>query len=611
MSELVNNYPTHGDEGQKPPDGVQWDGGDQYEAPYVDWLWSQQSKDRDYTNSRLRERTRDLHGNRVFGGGVVTGASTGSTDISVSAVSGGYVDGEKVGAVGSKTFSLSSNSTSSTRTDSVYLNREGQISTTQGSSPPTGSMVLAEVDVAPDNTVAEIRNTGVRHNDTGSVGTFPNDDSSTAGDTLYERPTKELGVYDGQLGYRHLLFADGRTGRRGDQDYGGHDLQNVHTVTDDDANTIYDGGDNHVPIDRLQHNDTTVSSGDYLTGGGQVELGQSATLNVDMSGVKTELDDRYVNEEDGSLTVGSGDYLTGGGLIDLGGGRTLAVDYASLRDDLDDDIGEAAGYTGGTYVGVDTGGYLRGGGRINFASTRTINLDYASLTDALDDRYAQSGIDTGYSGQTHVGVHSGSYLSGGGQIEFATSRTLGVNYSNLYDDLQDDFDSRYVNEDGDLMHDNLVMEGGHITLGHAGGGNSEPIYFDDNSGTPVGIRGSMTGDGTALQIGIGNNEPTPIEVHGPANLTENPLQNVSGIKFNTPDDSFTPEITPTLEGLEITTGLTVEGNIHPTGGVADAKWVSLIRGVGASNAPEGSIYTDDSGNLFYSHPLSGEKALHS
>jgi hypothetical protein len=80
----------------------------------------------------------------------------------------------------------------------------------------------------------------------------------------------------------------------------------------------------------LTNNSVTVSSGDGLSGGGNVSLGSSTTLDINPSdfagsGLTTDGNDNLDLSND-SVTVSSGTDLTGGGSVSLGG--SITIDHA-------------------------------------------------------------------------------------------------------------------------------------------------------------------------------------------------------------------------------------------------------------------------------------------
>ena len=239
----TDRWHTHGDGGQKPPNGTEWAGGDQYEAQYADYLHDQQRVEQNELIDAHERRVTDFYGDVLFGGGVATESSLSTDDIDVSAISGAYVNGEKVGSVSGTSLSLATNSSTSNRTDYVYLTASESISIDEGSFTSNG-LLLSEVTVDTSSTITNINNVGVRHAPKGSVGSWPEPSSTNydhiEGETLYERSTEEYGVYDNGKGWRKLLFADGNTKREETQDYAGNDIINVGNLYDRDGTSFTD-----------------------------------------------------------------------------------------------------------------------------------------------------------------------------------------------------------------------------------------------------------------------------------------------------------------------------------------------------------------------------------
>lgn len=52
-------------------------------------------------------------------------------------------------------------------------------------------------------------------------------------------------------------------------------------LTDDQGNTLWDHSEEHVPQESLENDSVTVTAGNQLTGGGEVALGDTITVDVD------------------------------------------------------------------------------------------------------------------------------------------------------------------------------------------------------------------------------------------------------------------------------------------------------------------------------------------
>ena len=88
----------------------------------------------------------------------------------------------------------------------------------------------------------------------------------------------------------------------------GHDLH-------DEGDLIWDSTNEYLRQTALQHSSLGVLTGTYLTGGGQISLGNSRTLDLDTAALRTFLEDWLLR--DGSLP------MTG----DLDFGHNEAVNY--------------------------------------------------------------------------------------------------------------------------------------------------------------------------------------------------------------------------------------------------------------------------------------------
>lgn len=159
MSDLINEYPNWGETGSYPPDGFFYDGGDQVNEKHLDALWNAQDKHQSNLNTSIRDRVRDLHDNVNFGTGLVASTGGGTREVDVTSTNTAYVDGERVTNVSAQTVTLTANGTGSLRTDVVYLDKSGTVSTSEGTTTvPNNELKIAEADVNTSDTLVDVRN---------------------------------------------------------------------------------------------------------------------------------------------------------------------------------------------------------------------------------------------------------------------------------------------------------------------------------------------------------------------------------------------------------------------------------------------------------------------
>lgn len=161
MSDLQNDFPSWGETGQLPSAGFFYDGGDQVNEKHLDALWHNVKIEFDDTHTAIQNRVRDFEGDVTIEDGLVASTGTNTREVDVSSSNGAYVDGQRTGSTSATTLTLSTNGTSSTRIDSIWVDTGGAIGSTEGSTTVTDSRYkIAEVDVATDDTISAIRNHG-------------------------------------------------------------------------------------------------------------------------------------------------------------------------------------------------------------------------------------------------------------------------------------------------------------------------------------------------------------------------------------------------------------------------------------------------------------------
>lgn len=229
MSDLQNRFPDWGESGTLPSSGFFYDGGDQVNEKHLDALWNNIDLQFDELITGIRDRVRDLDGDRILDSGMSVSTTTNTREVSISSSSAGaYVDGQKTGSTSSTTITLSANGGTSTRTDSIWVDTTGQVGATEGTTTVNNDQhKLAEVDVASNDTISAVRNTG---NDlTSHVASENAPSSPSPGDEWYDHSVDKLkGRINGA--WRPLLPADGSQPLVGSLDVNGNDVRNLNRM---------------------------------------------------------------------------------------------------------------------------------------------------------------------------------------------------------------------------------------------------------------------------------------------------------------------------------------------------------------------------------------------
>lgn len=194
MADLINNFPNWGETGSYPSDGFFYQGGDQVNEKHMDALWNGIDVHVANFNSAIRNRVRDLNGDKTLGRGLQTSKGGGTREVDVTSAGVTYVDGERVENIPSTTTSHSANGTGSLRTDVIHVDDTGSISKTEGTTtPPVGEMKIAEVDVDTNDSIVDIRNFARHHSSHVSVASAPG--TSESGDLWHDEDSGESNIY--------------------------------------------------------------------------------------------------------------------------------------------------------------------------------------------------------------------------------------------------------------------------------------------------------------------------------------------------------------------------------------------------------------------------------
>ena len=276
MTDLSNPWPSWGEQGELPSNGFFYEGGDQVNEKTLDSLWNTQQESYDTLINGITNRVEDLQGDiRLDNGLVVTQTGTLKTTISASA-SGAYVNGQKTGPSDETVLTHSSNSGTTPRTDSIWVDVNGQVNKTENTATVADNRFkIAEVTVDTSSTITTVTNVGPK-----KLRLFASRDepeTTGSGDVWFDTDadrlkTKESGAFHTLVTDEDAITITAGTGLSG----GG----NV---------SVYNGNTNL----SLTNDSVTITAGDNLTGGGEVSLGETTTLNVTGSNLDADSVDGY------------------------------------------------------------------------------------------------------------------------------------------------------------------------------------------------------------------------------------------------------------------------------------------------------------------------------
>lgn len=243
MGDLSNKFPTWGEVGELPPDGFFYEGGDRVNEKHLDSLWNTIDEQINQLIQGQKDRVRYLHGDTVFGSGLETTRGTNEREIDVSGANSAFTNGQLVKDISGTTKTLSANSSSSTRTDSVWTDENGQIGVSEDTTTVAGDRhQIAEVDIATDDTISEIRNITRReiYSSSSEIAPF----GYRPGDRWYDEINDLLKIRTGGA-WRTVLLADGTYNATGPITFEDDLLSSSGT-------TIWDSANNYVPTGSLQ-----------------------------------------------------------------------------------------------------------------------------------------------------------------------------------------------------------------------------------------------------------------------------------------------------------------------------------------------------------------------
>jgi hypothetical protein len=279
MSDLYNEFPSWGETGDYPQDGFFYEGGDQVNEKHMDALWNGVQKHIDNLNTAIRDRVRDLHGNVVLDQGLVASIGGGTREVDVTASSGGaYVSGQYTGSVSAQTTSHTANSGGSTRTDVVYLGQDGNVSKSEGTaSAPADTLKIAEVDVATDDSINDVRNYARDHAHVIASENQPT--GAEPGDLWQDHTANREKVYQSGAWRKLLTDQDSATITAGDglKNGGSFDLDGGSVTLDIEpadfaGDGVKDDGSDNIAV---EPNDF---AGSYLTD----DASDNLNLNIDL-----------------------------------------------------------------------------------------------------------------------------------------------------------------------------------------------------------------------------------------------------------------------------------------------------------------------------------------
>jgi hypothetical protein len=363
MADLYNKFPSWGETGDYPVDGFFYEGGDQVNEKHLDALWNGVQEHITNLNDGIRDRVRDITGNVVLDQGLVASQGSGTREVDVTAsTAGAYVNGQKTGSTSATTLTHTANGGSSTRTDVVWVNIDGSVGKTEGSTTTTADRKkLAEVDVEPDDTISAVRNYGRDHRFL--IATENTPESAEPGDLW-------------------------------------HDLTAVREK-------VRQGGAWRTII--TEQDDVTISGGDGLKNGNTIDLVGGGTLSLDIEPADFA---GHGLEDDGNdnLRIDGADLGAG---IAGGDGTNLTLDESVIKDGGSKEIdvaefGSQSGSSGQAPVADGSGGVdwaPVGGAAVSEDGTEVLaspdDINYTNGLTVTDDGDNTASIDADEANQAH------------------------------------------------------------------------------------------------------------------------------------------------------------------------------------------------------------------
>lgn len=286
MSDLTNPWPSWGETGELPPDGFFYEGGDQVNEKHLDALWNTTRTEKGNLIDGITERVADIANDIILDNGLSASTGTNAREVDVTASNkGAYVSGQQTGSTSATTLTLSTNGSGTTRTDSVWVNQNGTVGTTEGTtSVAADRFKIAEGDVEPNDTISEIRNVGRRLTQQYRAEDQP--DNPLTGDIWHDATENRSKVRQNGA-YRKLLTdqdsvdltaGDGLDGGGSISLDGGSTSVSVD-VSDFAGTHLADDGSNNLQV----NDDFVENGGDTMSGAlnmGDNPLGNASTLTA-------------------------------------------------------------------------------------------------------------------------------------------------------------------------------------------------------------------------------------------------------------------------------------------------------------------------------------------
>lgn len=300
-----------------------------------------------------------------------------------------------------------------------------------------------------------------------------NDEYDT-GDWVTMSGTQDHGSLSG-LGdddHTQYLLVDGSRSMSGSLDMGDHNITSVGDVDGIDISAHdHDGDAPNIPNAGLDNSSITVSSGDHMTGGGSVSLGDSTTLSFDGSNVgwgdldidETDVEMSHISPANANLDMDGNDIEDNGDTI-YDASNTY-IPLSILEEDT---------------VTVNTGNGLSGGSSLTLGDSTTLEVDESDIDhDSLsggttDDAHHNafigleddSGSTVSPDGNYRIQISTDNTIdadAGTNEITLSTTSEAGVTDHGNLDGLSDDDHTQYLLADGSrAMNGDLNLDSNNI-----------------------------------------------------------------------------------------------------------------------------------------------------
>jgi len=389
MTDLSNPWPNWGEQGELPPNGFFYEGGDQVNEKHLDSLWNTQDTGYQSLIDGITSRIEDIQGNIRLDTGLTVSQSNGLETTVTASTAGAYVNGQQTGETSQRTLTHSTNGGSVDRTDAIWVDIDGQVGKTENTtSVAANRFKIAEVVVTPSDTIGSISNVAPRITSVFASESEPVDTDN--GDVWLDTSSNRL--KGKQSGAFRTLVTD----------------QDSLSIT---AGSGLSGGGsvdvfNGTTSLSLTNDSVTVTPGSNLSGGGTVALGESITLDVNTTNLDADTVDGFEAAELG-LDIEDNGTTTVNNSVGLN-----FTDNFTVTDDGDNTASVTLQQGSGSGLDADT---LDGNEASYFTTLTEVNnnadVPNADFADEAGNATTLDNLDSTDFGRKFVGVQAPVFAS--------------------------------------------------------------------------------------------------------------------------------------------------------------------------------------------------------